>query len=83
MLGAEGAGGAAEQLRQEAVVAAHAADGGLGGGTRTRLAVAPHGNYTAPGIDRSQMDGWSSCGMRSIPIVRAWQIILWQVWEEE
>ena len=41
VLGAEGAGGAAEQLRQEAMVAAHAADGGLGG---AQLAVAPHGN---------------------------------------
>lgn len=41
VLGADGAGVAAEQLRQQAMVAAHAADGGLGG---TQLAVASHGN---------------------------------------
>ena len=52
MLGADGAGGAAEELGQEAAVAAHAADGAVrrraapafsGGAWRGRRLAAPHG----------------------------------------
>jgi hypothetical protein len=63
VLGSNGADGAAEQLRQEAVVAAHAADGGqrtAGARGGTRLVVAPHGSELFMDIagDRSISDGW-------------------------
>lgn len=75
VLGADGAGGAAEELGQEAAVAAHAADRAArrrrraapsGARRGRRLVAAPHG-----AIDRSRSqttdDGWSisRCRMRS------------------
>lgn len=68
VLGADGAGGAEEELGQEAAVAAHAADGGAG--RRAALAGdAAWGYLAAPHVEqsRSQQTGaWRRCGMRSI-----------------